>query len=92
MGVSSITKFASKHSTAIGAGITVASNGYDVVTGKKTVRQAAGSIAKTTVSTVGGRLATVGAAALVGGTFIPAAVGMAACFGIDALINSFTED
>lgn len=92
MGISSITKFAGKHSTAIGAGITVASNGYDVVTGKKTVGQAAGSITKTAVSTVGGRLATAGAAFVVGGTFIPAVAGIAACFAIDALIDSFTED
>ena len=91
MNISSISKFGSKYGTAINAGFTVASNGYDVFTGKKTVGQAAGSIAKSAISTAGGRLATVGAAALIGGTLAPLVDGAAAGFVIDTALNSLSK-
>ena len=82
----------SKYGTAINAGVEVAANGYDVATGKKTVLEASGSLAKFAVSTVASRAATLGATALVGGTIIPFAVGAATYFAIDSLIDTITED
>lgn len=84
MNISSISKFGSKYGTAINVGAKVVYAGYQVYTGKKSVGQAAGGLAKNAVSLAG----AAGAGALCSGAVLPIVATVAVGFAIDTALDA----